>query len=226
MIRGAVLVALMVLGSACGGTSATTTVAPDRSSPARIVTAWLEALGSGDFASAQSMVEPQGLVLVVAAENLLSPAEVAGAIGGGMAPAGMDAYWNSFTQGFANGAGGSIDELRVRSSVPFSVGNRGFASVEVAPLQSIRSVTIVTYEAEGGWGIDLLATVGPSLVVPLQRLFDQIGPGEDSAALRELFSGGLASLQAGLLRPGGADLPSDFRREVLALLDAVRALSP
>lgn len=195
-MRMRLLVAIAVLASvapACGadpGASSTTLLpAPDL-----VVREWLAAIDEVDAVALDGLVASASLAFVIGIESRLAPDEIAELAEAGPSSDVVAAFWTSFDRAFTDIDGADFTSLAVGSSRVFDAGGARFAAVTLGSGDRSTEV-LVRRSVEGRWEIDVLATVGSGLVVPLtdlaaratadrfRTLFDQwVLPGLEAAA--------------------------------------------
>lgn len=222
MRRGAVVLLAAVLTACSGGTATTTTTAPARvgaGSPTEAVQRWIDGLVAGDATAVANLVADDQLAVLVAVDNQLTGAATAQLVRAGITDDVRRGYWASFAEGFSEFAGAPLSDLAIGAVEQFSVAEGEFAAVEVAFTTRIGSTEIIAARAaDGSWLIDVLATIGPSLVRPLRSILVDLPSGEDGLIVKGLLQSALPSLLAALERPAVADLPADFVLETESLI--------
>jgi hypothetical protein len=228
------LVFALVAAGACGdaGTTTSTTAAPTSTTvapsplaatPAEAVERWLLAVDTGSAAATRSLIDDTQLALILAMDNPITIAQLADLVRNGIPTDLRSAYWSAFGASFSDFAGADTGRLQVKQTQEFAVGRRAFAAVEIGFVDRIGSTTVVTAAVGEGWIVDLMATLGPTLVRPLRDLLAALGPDDDGNAVRSAMAESVPSLRAALERPGVLDLPVEYVLETESL---VEVLSP
>ena len=223
----AVAACLALLAPACGDDGATTTTsttapATGMASPAEAVER-LFAVVSGT-APADRLVPDEELIALVATENSFTVEEVAALVRAGVPDGLRESYWQSFGESFEEFAGLALDDLEVQGVTEFSVGTHEFATVEVGFPTRIGSAYLVAgKEDPGGWHVDLVASLAPSLKRPIRSLVTTLPQTEDGDTVRGLFIDLVPSFRAIAESPIDEHVAEPVRLEIEAL---VRFISP
>jgi hypothetical protein len=205
------LLALAMAVTACG----TSEDSPEASPPA-IVAGWAEAVEGRDFDAATAAVFEPSMIIVLAAENNLPASETAAMLSDGVTPAVAAAYWSSFRDGFDAFAGRPISTLNVGSSEEVEAGDVLWAVVTVRA-QEDASAPVFTRD-EGGWLVDLVATLAPGFVEPLAVYLESLPDDADGDAIRQAYVDVVVPALWAAIEAGGHD--DDFARRALALIEA------
>ncbi len=207
--------AMMIVAAGCGDASEPKSTAPQ--DPASAVGLWIEAVVSGDSAAVAAVVPDYQIALLVAIENPLSVAETRRALSDGLSAATQAAYWTSFVQAFGDSAGVDLASLEAAGSEKFAVDGRDFAEVT---MEGEGRAAVVATRGEEGWLVDLMATLGPTLVRPLRDLVDALSRDANDEDLARLFGELATSLRAGQ-QSRSEELPPEFRSDLEALLQVL-----
>lgn len=206
------VLALAMAATACGAAEEN-----PESSPPAVVAGWAESVESRDFDAATAAVFEPSMVLVLAAENSLPAAETAAMLSGGVTPAVAAAYWSSFRDGFDAFAGRPISTLNVGSSDDVEAGDERWAVVTVRA-QEDASAPVFTRD-EGGWLVDLVATLAPGFIEPLALYLESLPGDSDGDAVRQAYVDVVVPALWAAIEAGGHD--DEFTRRSLALIEAV-----
>lgn len=207
----ALIIALIVTATACGASEE----APEFSPPA-VVAGWAEAVESRGFEAATAAVFEPSMVIVLAAENNLPASETATMLSDGITPAVAAAYWSSFRDGFDAFAGRPISNLNVGASEEIEAGDVTWAVVTVR-VQEDASAPVFTRD-DGGWLVDLVATLAPGFVEPLETYLGSLPGDADGDAVRAAYVDVVVPAMWAAIEAGGHD--DDFSRRALALIEA------
>ncbi len=221
-----VLAVAVVSCSDSGGATTTTTEPPPvgLASPAAAIESFFALVGGPDGSATPLLVPDRQLVAVVATENSLDATEIAGLLRAGVGDELRDSYWESFGASFEEFSGLSLGELAVLDVTEYAVLDHRFAAVEVGFPTRIGSTYLVASKQEpGGWNVDLVATLAPSLLRPLRSLLTSLPDDEDGDVVRALFTQLVPSFLAAAESPVDDQVAEDVRREIEAL---VRFVSP
>ncbi len=205
------VLALVMAASACGASEE-----DPESSPPAIVAGWAEAVEVRDFDTATAAVFEPSMVLVLAAENKLPASETAAMLADGVTPAVAAAYWSSFRDGFDAFAGRPISTLNVGSSEEIEAGDAHWAVVTVRA-QEDASAPVFTRD-EGGWLVDLVATLASGFIEPLDAYLESLPDDADGDAVRQAYTDVVVPAMWAAIEAGGHD--DDFARRALALIEA------
>lgn len=206
------VLALAVAATACGASEEV----PESSSPA-IVAGWAEAVEVRDFETATAAVFEPSMVIVLAAENNLPASETATMLSDGVTPAVAAAYWSSFRDGFDAFAGRPISTLNVGASQEVEAGDVRWEVVTVR-VQEDASAPVFTRD-EGGWLVDLVATLAPGFVEPLVTYFESLPSDADGDTVRDAYTDVVVPAMWAAIEAGGHD--DDFARRALGLIEVV-----
>jgi len=204
------VLALTLVATACGSSEEN-----PESSPPAIVAGWAEAVEVRDFDSATEAVFEPSMVIVLAAENNLPAAETAVMLSEGVSPAVAAAYWSSFRDGFDAFAGRPISTLNVGASEEVEAGGVRWAVVTVRA-QEDASAPIFTRD-DGGWLVDLVATLAPGFIEPLAVYLESLPDGADGDTVRRAYVDVVVPALWAAIEAGGHD--DDFARRALALVE-------
>lgn len=205
------VLALVMAAAACGASEEN----PDSSPPA-VVAGWAEAVEVRDFETATTAVFEPSMVIVLAAENNLPAADAAAMLSGGVPPAVAAAYWSSFRDGFGAFAGRPISTLNVGSSEEVDAGGARWAVVTVRA-QEDASAPVFTRDEEG-WLVDLVATLAPGFIEPLDAYLESLPTDADGDAVRLAYADVVVPALWAAIDAGGHD--DDFARRALGLIEA------
>jgi len=205
------VLALVIAASACGASEE-----DQESSPPAIVAGWAEAVEVRDFDEATAAVFEPSMVLVLAAENNLPASETAAMLADGVTPAVAAAYWSSFRDGFDAFAGRPISTLNVGSSEEVEAGDVQWAVVTVRA-QEDASAPVFTRD-EGGWLVDLVATLAPGFIEPLDAYLESLPNDADGDVIRQAYVDVVVPAMWAAIEAGGHG--DDFARRALALIEA------
>jgi len=205
------ILALVVAATACGASEE-----DPESSPPAIVAGWAEDVEARDFEAATAAVFEPSMVLVLAAENNLPASETASMLEDGVTPAVAAAYWSSFRDGFDAFAGRPISTLNVGASEQIEAGDVQWAVVTVRA-QEDASAPVFTRD-EGGWLVDLVATLAPGFIEPLAVYLESLPDNADGDAVRQAYTDVVVPAMWVAMEAGGHG--DDFARRALALIDA------
>lgn len=165
------MVALAALVVACGagaGSSSTTLLPP----PDVVVRDWMSAVDEGEVAVLGELVATPSLAFVIGIESRLTPDEITELAERGPSTQVVGEFWGSFAESFAAIDGTEFSSLSVGSSREFDAGGARFSAVTIGSPDRSTEV-FVRRSIEGAWEIDVLATVGSGLVIPLTDLAAQ-----------------------------------------------------
>jgi hypothetical protein len=205
------ILALVMAASACGASEE-----DPESSPPAIVAGWAEAVEVRDFDAATVAVFEPSMVLVLAAENNLPASETASMLADGVTPAVAAAYWSSFRDGFDAFAGRPISTLNVGASEEIEAGDVQWAVVTVRA-QEDASASVFTRD-EGGWLVDLVATLAPGFIEPLDAYLGALPDDTDGDAIRQAYVDVVVPAMWAAIEAGSHG--DDFARRALALIEA------
>ncbi|MFV9673722.1 MAG: hypothetical protein ACNYZH_10895 [Acidimicrobiia bacterium] len=203
--------ALVLAATACGASEE-----DPESSPPAVVAGWAEAVEVRDFEAATEAVFEPSMVIVLAAENSLPAAETAAMLSDGVTPAVAAAYWSSFRDGFDAFAGRPISTLNVGASEEIEAGDELWAVVTVRA-QEDASAPVFTRD-EGGWLVDLVATLAPGFIEPLALYLESLPADPDGDVVRQAYVDVVVPALWAAIEAGGHD--DEFTRRALALIEA------
>jgi ketosteroid isomerase-like protein len=206
--------ALALAAAACGASEE-----DPESSPPAVVAGWAEAVEARDFDAATKAVFDPSMVIVLAAENNLPAAETAEMLASGVTPAVAAAYWSSFRDGFDAFAGRPISTLNVGASEELEAGDVRWAFVTVRA-QEDASAPVFTRD-DGGWLVDLVATLAPGFIEPLAVYLESLPADAGGDAVRQAYVDVVIPALWAAIDAGGHD--DDFTRRALALIEAAGA---
>lgn len=164
----AAVAVISIASPACtpGAGSSSTTLLP---APDIVVRQWLAAVDEANAAELDELVAAASLAFVIGVESRLTPEEITELAEAGPSPEVVSAFWASFESAFADIGGTDFASLSVGSSREFDAGGARFAAVALGSEDGSTEV-FARRSVEGRWEIDVLATVGSGLVVPLTDL--------------------------------------------------------
>ena len=211
------MTALALVGSACGSAE------PEPEAPtvpSQAVVRWFSAVEDGDASAAGEVVVDGSLALVLALENKLTAAQTAELISSGVPANVARDYWHSFSEGFSDFAGRPIGTLTVGDYREFESEGQRFAAVAVRGGTDTSSVVFARQEEEV-WAVDLVATLGPGFVGPMQRDLETLPADEHGERIRVAYRDIVAPSLWAALAAGVFD--DAFAREALSLLEDIDA---
>lgn len=178
------MLTLVLILSACSGSTDTPETASVGADPVAVVNDWLDAVAEVDIQRITNLVEPTGLAIVAAVENNLRSEELAGMLESGIPPELGTEYWDGFRRDFGSIRGSAVDEIEVGDELTISAPD-GFTGVEI----SIGETTgrVILRLSDDGWKVDFAATVGPALVGPLGEYLASAIEGEYGALIVDSY---------------------------------------
>ena len=213
-----VLFASLLLLAACGGGD--DGAPPPSAVPSEAVVRWLEAVEQGDLAVATATTVDESLAMVLALENGLETGQIADLVTNGIPDEMAGSFWTSFSDGFVQFAGRPLSTLHVGDFTEFASEGSTYAAVTVGASDA-DAVVYTKLESDGGWAVDLLATLGSGFLEVMERTYDGLPETEDGRLVREAYRDVVApSLWATLAAGNGDD---DFTRRALGLLERIDA---
>ncbi len=223
MPRRLAAVVAITLAAACSGTGETTTttagtVAPGATSAQEAVRSWIGAVSTGRYQDASDLVPDDQLVVIIGIENGLGPAAIATMAEAGVAAETLRDYWAGFEASFAEASGLAVTALDVGEAAPFETADGSYAAVEIFFPERIGDSEIIVVERPGGWQVDLMAVIGPSLVRQMRSLLIGLPQTIEGDVVRSLLHDMTPSLRAALARPGVDALPLEYRAELVQLV--------
>ena len=149
-------------------------------SPADAVDRLFAVVSDAEGGLTAMLVPDEQLIAVLATENSLTAAETASLVRGGVPTELRDSYWRSFDESFVEFSGLPLDDLAVQQVVEFEVSGNSFAVVEVGFPTRIGSAYLVAAKQDpGGWHVDLVASLAPSLLGPIRSLVTALPDDDD-----------------------------------------------
>jgi len=212
-------VAIALVAAACSNSEPSQAAAAEV--PTEAVARWFEAVENGDVDEAAATTVDGALAIVLALENDMDSSEMSSLVVDGVPEDLAGAYWASFRQEFADFAGRPISTLRVGGYREFEAQGVDYAAVTIIGRSDTEGTVYTRLEDEGGWAVDLLATVGSGFVGVMQRSYESIPEGEEGDAAREAFRELAAPSLWAILASGGAD--DGFTREAFGFLELIGA---
>ncbi len=167
---------------------------PVDTDPADVVAQWLDAVSTVDGTRLQALVEPVGLVVVAGVENQLRSDEFAALLDTGMTEELSERYWRSFRDDFESIRGLAIDDVAVEGPLPESLGPDHVA-VRISSAEQ-DSYVVLRRSGSAGWQLDMVATLGPGMVVPLREYLESAVKGAYAEAIGDAFRSVVPSLDA------------------------------
>lgn len=205
------VLALVIAVTACGASED-----DPESSPPAVVAGWAEAVDARNFEVATEAVYESSMVIMIAAENNLPASETAAMLADGVTPAVEAAYWSSFRDGFDAFAGRPISTLNVGASEELEAANVSWAVVTVRA-QEDASAPVFTRD-DGGWVVDLVATLAPGFIEPLSTYLESLPSDADGDTVRQAYQDVVVPALWAAIEAGGHD--DEFARRSLALIEA------
>jgi hypothetical protein len=96
-----------------------------------------------------------------------------------------------------------------------------YAAVTVSGRSDAEAVVFTKLEDDGGWAVDLIATLGAGFLEVMQRTYDELPDTEDGQLVRDAYREVVAPSLWAALAAGAAD--DDFTRQALGLLEKIDA---
>lgn len=214
-----VLIVLVLVLGACGGTPEEPAADPDvetggAASPEAAVTSVMRGIAEADGALLESMTVIDQLPLVALVEGA-TPAEAAAALGFASEQVASQ-FWKSFAVGIEDFLGASVADIRIGEVRTIDVPGERYAAVEVMfPLDNAERSFVVT--DRDGWRVDLVATFPgaflPNTDTALDRASSPTADPEVAASIRRQISS-LEALEAMGLPPELADAYASARAAI------------
>ncbi len=177
---------LVFLAGGCGGEATSETEVPV--TPIAAVADWLGAIADDDLDTIDRLVDPVDLALLAGAENAFTREQLAAVAATGLPEATRSSYWQSFADGFEEVLGMPLDEVTIVGAEEFTSAGERYAAVTVGVGDA--TTEVITHLVDGAWQVDLVATAGPALAVPIRRLVTDLAASEDEATARTYALGG------------------------------------
>lgn len=170
--RWCAALAAVVIATACGGqgeVSSSTVPA----TPEVVVAQWLDAVTTKDTDALDDLVLAESLAFVIGAENRLDEDTISALVTGGIPQDAASGFWSSFADSYVEVAGESPDGLVIGSVKEFTESGGRFAAVAVGGAPGSATI-ILRAGLDGVWRVDMMATVGAGLTVPLVDLATRV----------------------------------------------------
>jgi len=178
--RSIVVLALILLTTACGGGDADTTT-PSQF-PTGSVRSWFDALDANDTTAALELTYQRAMLVIVGAENAVPTADLAALLRRGTTEQSAEAYLADFAAALRERYSSSLADVSVDG---FSQIGDSFAAVTVT---GDGEATIITRRsADGVWQVDLVGTLGPALIGQIRALLDEAEDDDDGSTIRQTF---------------------------------------
>ncbi len=165
-----------------------------RCTPIAAVADWLGAIADDDVDTIDRLVDPVDLALLAGAENAFTREQLAAVAATGLPEATRSSYWQSFAEGFEEVLGMPLDEVTIVGAEEFTSEGERYAAVTVGVGDA--TTEVITHLVDGAWQVDMVATAGPALAVPIRRLVTDLAASEDEATARTYARAAVASLGA------------------------------
>jgi hypothetical protein len=219
MRRSLLLLTLCLLVAACGSSNEP---GPEPAVvPSEAVVRWLEAVENGDIAEATATTVDGSLAIVLALENGMDAGETADLVDDGVPDEMASSFWNSFAVEFVSFAGRPLSTLRVGEYTEFASEGATYAAVSITGRSDADAVVFTRLEDDGGWAVDLVATLGAGFLEVMERTYDSLPDSDDGGRVRDAYREVVApSLWAAL---AAGDSNDDFTRDALGLLERIDA---
>jgi hypothetical protein len=188
----AVPVLLAVVAGGCGDEATSETEVP--ATPIAAVADWLGAVANEDVATIDRLVDPVDLALLAGAENAFTHEQLAAVAATGLPEATRSSYWSSFAEGFEDVLGMPLDEVTITGAEEFTSEGERYAAVTVGVGDA--TTEVITHLVDGAWQVDMVASAGPALAVPIRRLVTDLAASEDEATARTYAQAAVSSLSA------------------------------
>jgi hypothetical protein len=217
-MRLGVGVMLATVLAACGGPPASTTTVLDVEAPPVVVREWLAGLAAADYGAVTERVEPRGAALLVGLENGYTIEQIASLMQTGWSDALSASYWASFGADFGAFSEVALADLSVGAGDDIDVGEVRYAAVAVSAGDAT-SFVVARADGDGGWLVDLVATIGPVFVTAMRDTAAMLGDDLSSEVVRATFDEIVipALTAAASANPQDHTLPGDLARLQAAL---------
>jgi hypothetical protein len=213
------LVILALVAAACGGDAEPESAAA--AVPTEAVARWFEAVDAGDVEAVDGVVVDGSLAFVLALENRFEAAQIAALVDGGVPDEVAARYWESFANGFSEFSGRPVGTLTVGDYREFESEGETFAAVSVRGATDRGAIVFTRQLEDGGWAVDLVATLSPGFVSLLRRNLDGLPQGAEGDRVRSAYQTVIAPSIWAALAAGEFD--DAFARDALNLLEAIEA---
>ena len=155
---------LAILAGGCGDEATSETEVPV--TPIAAVADWLGAIADDDVDTIDRLVDPVDLALLAGAENAFTREQLAAVAATGLPEATRSSYWQSFAEGFEEVLGMPLDEVTIVGAEEFTSEGERYAAVTVGVGDA--TTEVITHLVDGAWQVDMVATAGPALAVPIR----------------------------------------------------------
>lgn len=189
--------------------------------PTEAVVRWLEAVESGDAAEVAAITVDDSVAMVLALENGMETAQIAELVTDGVPAEMATSFWTSFATEFLDFAGRPLSTLRVGDYAELDSEGATYAAVTVTGRSDATATVFTRLEADGGWAVDLVATLGSGFLEVMSRTYDALPDTEDGSRVREAYQEVIAPSLWATLAVGDSD--DDFTRDALGLLERIDA---
>ena len=170
------MLGLVVLLAACNDAAPPETLPLELPDPVEVVEQWLQAVDEVDTPRLETLVEPIGLAVLAGVENRVRSAEMAGLLDSGVTGQLAQGYWQSFRDDFEAFRGIDIGSILVGEERPVA-SNPDHVAVEISAGEQTAPV-VLRISNPVGWQVDMVATIGPSLVSQLRTYLESALEGE------------------------------------------------
>ena len=175
----------MLVVAACSNGEPSEPSQTTSASPAEVVAQWLDSVAAVDPDRLETVVEPVGLAVLAGVENQVRSDEFVALLDAGLAGEMSAAYWRSFRDDFESIRGFEVGEITVGQELPDSLGPDHVA-VQISVGEQ-DSVVLLRKSPEAGWLVDMIATLGSGVVVPLRQYLQSASSGAHAEAIGDAY---------------------------------------
>ncbi|NOY56906.1 MAG: hypothetical protein GXP34_13120 [Actinobacteria bacterium] len=224
-----VVVATLVVGcSAPSGesTTTTTTTVLGAETPDGALRDLLSAIGDGDLARASELTDDEQVALLIALDGA-TLSEATGMIEDGIPEASLAAFWTSFQDTYGRNVREGLGDMLVAAGPRVTIDGVEFANVEVALRKDSGLARWIAYRDENGrWRIDLFATFGPTVALPMRLWLTRQPDDPDIRVVRGAIAAQRPSLLAALQQQPLGPISPGVAEQIRGLLGDVGAATP
>ncbi len=224
----ALLLVAIVLVAACTtptepSTAPTvTTVATGSPTPGEAVRQLFAALDAEQVVAVEDLVIEDQVVLMIALEGA-SASEVAAMLERGIPETSEELFWTSFRDTFPRSTGEHLADLIVAEDSMFTIEEVHFATVDVSFRAEPGVSHWIVQQVDGRWKVDLFATFGPVVALPLRLWLATLPAGPDTETVKAAIARQRPSLLAALQRQPLGPIEPGVAQQIRGLLVDVGA---